>query len=698
MRTQSICLALVFGLLGSYAPAQWVQTNGPGGATVRALTMVGSNLIAGTAGGGVFFSTNKGTTWRAVNAGLTSLQVDYLFATNTILFASTWNGLFLTTDNGNTWNASKTGLANTSVRAMTVLGTRIFLAGSGGLFFSIDNGDSWSSFTIPSNNYVNAWAILGQRIYVAVRGGGVYRSADTGTTWTQVSTGLPSLSNTDVTSMVSDGMNLFAGTGPGVFPGLGGYGIFRSTNYGANWSAVPTGPGTSAITGLYLLGATIYAARADSTIIRTVNSGLSWSIVGGLPKIDVRSVAGDSLNTFVGSSAGVYVGSNGGNIWTYMSSGMINSQVQALFCNGNTVLAGTTPGGVFMTGDNGGSWIPANTGLLNTSVNDFGISGNRIYAATSSAGVFASTNNGATWNFAGNGIANKSVYSLAVGNGGLIAGTAGGVHISSDEGVTWKPANNGLTDSSVRAVACCRASLFAGTSSGKVFRSTNSGADWVAVNTWTYGNPVREIVVIDSTIFVATTGNGVFRSTNNGMNWSDVNTGILDPIVTSLAVSGGNVLVGTVLGYVHLSTNSGASWSLIASGLPFPKSINSLAVGESFLFAGTAGLGVWRRPLSEIITSLAASDTSTPSRYSLEQNFPNPFNPSTTISYELPTASTISLRIFNTLGQLVVTLLEEKKEAGYHQARWIANVPSGIYFCRLQAGAFVQTKKMILLR
>jgi hypothetical protein len=87
-----------------------------------------------------------------------------------------------------------------------------------------------------------------------------------------------------------------------------------------------------------------------------------------------------------------------------------------------------------------------------------------------------------------------------------------------------------------------------------------------------------------------------------------------------------------------------------------------------------------------------------PDSFSLEQNYPNPFNPSTTISYSLPKSAIVTLRIFNALGQGVATLMNEWKMAGYYQATWNAsNVPSGIYFYRLQAGEYVETKKMILL-
>ena len=81
----------------------------------------------------------------------------------------------------------------------------------------------------------------------------------------------------------------------------------------------------------------------------------------------------------------------------------------------------------------------------------------------------------------------------------------------------------------------------------------------------------------------------------------------------------------------------------------------------------------------------------------MNQNYPNPFNPSTTVSYSLPKTVSVLLRVFNALGQEIALLVNERKEAGYYQATWNANVPSGIYFYRLQAGEFVETKKMILL-
>ena len=83
----------------------------------------------------------------------------------------------------------------------------------------------------------------------------------------------------------------------------------------------------------------------------------------------------------------------------------------------------------------------------------------------------------------------------------------------------------------------------------------------------------------------------------------------------------------------------------------------------------------------------------------LLHNYPNPFNPSTTISYSLPVKSQVDLVIYNTLGESITQLVNEEKEAGKHSVEFNAtSLPSGVYFYRLQAGSFVETKKMVLMK
>ena len=88
-----------------------------------------------------------------------------------------------------------------------------------------------------------------------------------------------------------------------------------------------------------------------------------------------------------------------------------------------------------------------------------------------------------------------------------------------------------------------------------------------------------------------------------------------------------------------------------------------------------------------------------PENYLLSQNYPNPFNPETVIRYSIPQAEEVSLVVYNLIGEKVALLINGNMPAGNHRVTWDAsNFPSGIYFYRLQASDFVQTRKMVLLK
>ena len=99
------------------------------------------------------------------------------------------------------------------------------------------------------------------------------------------------------------------------------------------------------------------------------------------------------------------------------------------------------------------------------------------------------------------------------------------------------------------------------------------------------------------------------------------------------------------------------------------------------------------------MTGVGSSEVEIPKAHNLSQNYPNPFNPSTTIRYGLPNRSYVTLTVFNALGQQVKTLFQGEQEAGYHEMLFDASkLSSGVYLYKLQAGDFVQTRRLTLLR
>jgi hypothetical protein len=85
--------------------------------------------------------------------------------------------------------------------------------------------------------------------------------------------------------------------------------------------------------------------------------------------------------------------------------------------------------------------------------------------------------------------------------------------------------------------------------------------------------------------------------------------------------------------------------------------------------------------------------------FELSQNYPNPFNPATNISFILPKRSFVSLKVYDLVGRAVATIASEELSAGNYTRQWNAtNIPSGVYFYRLQAGTFFETKKLVLIR
>ena len=167
--------------------------------------------------------------------------------------------------------------------------------------------------------------------------------------------------------------------------------------------------------------------------------------------------------------------------------------------------------------------------------------------------------------------------------------------------------------------------------------------------------------------------------------------------------------------YINMSTDDSSITYIIGS-----LSINSLAHGQTIIPSGSFTVRVdtntfsgefkfnfniysntllyWHDSFTYIITEVEENE-SLPFTYNVEQNYPNPFNPMTNIKFRIADRGFVSLKVFDVLGNEVATLVNEEKPAGTYELTWNAkNLPSGIYFYRLQAGSFIDTKKMILIK
>jgi hypothetical protein len=107
----------------------------------------------------------------------------------------------------------------------------------------------------------------------------------------------------------------------------------------------------------------------------------------------------------------------------------------------------------------------------------------------------------------------------------------------------------------------------------------------------------------------------------------------------------------------------------------------------------------WSDSINVIITGIAKNETNIPKEYILKQNYPNPFNPTTNINFSIPRSEFVTLKVYNILGEEVATLVSEKLSVGSYQYEWNASsLASGVYLFRIEAGDYIESRKMVLMR
>ena len=600
-------------LLGPAIQKSYAQTGGPPGGAVRALAIDPSTpttVYAGVYyGGGVFKSTNGGTSWTAVNSGLPNTYINTLaidpFTPATLYAGTSSRGVFKSTNGGTSWTAVP-GLTDSNVNALAIDPSTpaTLYAGTyyGGVCKSTNGGTSWTAANSGlTNTHVYALAIdpsVPATLYAGTWGGGVFKSTDGGSTWAAVNSGLTDMYLQALAIDPSTPATLYAGTQNG--------GVFKSTNGAASWTAVNSGLTSTGVLALAIdpsAPATLYAGGGG--VFKSTNGGTSWTAVkSGLTYTGVYAVAIDPstpATLYAGTwGGGVFKSTNGGASWTAANSGLTGPYVTALAIDPSTpatLYAGTSGGGVFKSTNGGTSWTAVNSGLTNTQVNALAIDPSTpatLYAGTNGGGVFKSTNAGTSWTAVNSGLTNTYVFALAIDPSApatLYAGTiGGGVFKSTNGGASWTAVNSGLTDTLLMVLAIdpsTPATLYAGTYYGVVFKSTNGGTSWTTVNSGlTVHDRYVEALAIDpstpATLYAGFRFCGVFKSTDGGTSWQPTGASYGDgtPPATAISMVSGNNQTGGAgqpLRYplVVVVTN--------ASGIP--------VAGVTVNFAVTAGGG-----------------------------------------------------------------------------------------------------------
>lgn len=418
--------------------------------------------------------------------------------------------------------------------------------------------------------------------------------------------------------------------------------------------------------------------------------------------------------------ASIIMSSNVFGQWN-QSKGLENSTVTSFTSIGNNLLAGVEGGYVYLSKDSGATWTSidtlasaqfcSNCNLVFIPSITLYTVGTYVFAgsAADSGSVHISKDSGLTWQESDPSFVQNINCFTSLG-GILFAATDNGVYRSTNLGVTWLPSNNGLSfgnyDSTynhapqVTRLTVKGNDIFAGTSGEGLFFSADSAANWTQIDSGLTNLAIYGLSVIDSYIFAGafkSPGNntgGVYVSANNGTTWNQSNTGLTNYMLNILYAKDSLLFAGTNEG-VFVSNNSGSSWDIV--GDKTSVSFALFVFGPFLLSNGSSG--VWRYPLSQLVTNVAIQNNQIPASFYLDQNFPNPFNPSTIITYSLPVSSDVTLKIYDLLGREITTLVNKFQTPGIHTINFnAASLSSGIYLYKLTAGKFSQTKKLILIK
>jgi photosystem II stability/assembly factor-like uncharacterized protein len=337
-------------------------------------------------------------------------------------------------------------------------------------------------------------------------------------------------------------------------------------------------------------------------------------------------------------------------------------------------------------------------------------------------GLYKSTDGGHDWMFLGQPYTGGTAcfvtpYILCPSNPEVMYAGVSHIYRSDNGGVSWSRTNNnaeldGNPTLSLAASWYNSDVVYAGTAPtytrAGLFRTINGGESWTNI---TGDLPDRYPVDIavdplnHNNVYVVFSGFGtshVFKSSDGGDTWHDIGGSLPDVPTSAVAVDpwySDHIYVGNDLG-VYVSMNRGGSWIALQEGLPDAIIAMDLSISPANrkLRVATHGNGAYEMPLLDP-TDVEDEQQVVPTDFQLLQNYPNPFNATTNISFRTSRAGMAHLAVYNVVGQLVQTLVDEYREAGLQTVNWDAHgIASGVYLYRLTVGEHSQARKCVIVR
>ncbi len=576
---------------------------------------------------------------------------------------------------------------------------------------------------------------------------GLYRSSDGGANWQLLGTthGIPApaattgrisiaVSNSDPNYVYS----IFKTT-----TGNNISGIYKSTNKGLNWSTMSmSGISSSGFDWYFGLievdpvnPNTVYIGSID--LFRTTN-GTSWvnltnSYSGTFdqqhPDQHVLWInPAITTNLIVGNDGGIFKTSTGNAPWT-KSYDLPITQFYATtidYLNPVRKLGGSQDNGskITFTGATN-NWTVIYGGDGFTTHVDY-TNSNIIYCTSQNGGLGRSTNNGVSFVGITSGLSGRfnwsTPYILDIQDPSILYVGSHMLFRSTNRGTAWTVISGDLTrgqNGRLGTITCISSAvlgggqrvIYTGTDDAKVSVTTNSGTNWVDVTGTLPQRYVTDIIcdrrnpaiayVTLSGFNIDDKNTRIFRTTNYGTNWTNISGNLLNVPANSIIVDivrDSVLFVGCDAG-VYYSTNLGASWAILGSGLPNSPvfEINYHPVSQ-ILCAGTHGRSMYEISTANLPLGII-NNSEIADKFSLSQNFPNPFNPATKIKFSLPKADYVRLKVYDITGSEVAVLVNKNMPKGEYTYEFDgANLPSGIYFYTLRTEKFTSTKKMILVK